>query len=126
MSGNLINATEAWFTDSNGKMWLNVNALLSSGALQQLFATQSKETIKPIIADEKNSHLFTNGTKKFFIRSEKVVEIKYSFEEDNFDAENYLTITSGGFLEQSGLYLTGKTIFFKADKDTDIEILEWF
>lgn len=126
MSGNLINATEAWFTDSNGKMWLNVNALISSGTLLQLFATQSKETIKQVIADEKNSHLFTTGTKKLFIRSEKAVEIKYSFSEANFDDAKYLTITSGGFLEQSGLYLTSKSIFFKSDKDTDVEILEWF
>jgi hypothetical protein len=107
-------------------MWLNVNALLSPSILLQLFATQARETIITVNADEKAFHTFTNGTKKFFIRSEKVVEIKYSFDENNFDNNNQLTITSGGFLEQSGLYLVGKTIYFKSDKNTEIEILEWF
>lgn len=86
--------------------------------------------VRIIEAEDKNTKYdftFTEGTKTLLIRSEKVAQIKYNFNEVSFDDGVKLTITSGGYLMLSGLTLkAGLQFFFECDKDNvDLEILEW-
>lgn len=110
---------------------LNVAPYLTPEVLEELLKALSATTPKASIvnvavAGDKLSHTFQDGTKKFLVRSEKVSEIKYNFSEVDYDLNKRLTITSGGFLKESGLLLTGKSIYFTADKNNvDVEILEW-
>jgi len=127
MSNGLINSPEAWKT-INGEMYLNVNALFDSEAFKVLFSTTPKITIKNVSsAGTKTTHLFQDGVKQIFIRCEKVTEIKYNFDESDFDGGKKAIITSGGFLKLSGLDFTGKSIFFETDvSSVDVEILELY
>ena len=125
----LINGTEAWkkfLTRTYLYVWATIDPETLSQSLEVIFATETKETIIPSVAGIKKSHSFTDETKKFSIKSEKVIEIKYSFIEANYDAGKFLIITSGGCLKRSGLFLKGKTVFFKVDFDADVEIEEWY
>lgn len=79
------------------------------------------------VSNNKNTHAFSDNVKQFMIRSEKVVEIKYSFDEFRFDLGNKLTITSGGILEMKLLDLPSGTEFYFSivQPNIDVEILEW-
>lgn len=91
-------------------------------------AKNTKVTIVNVAnSGTKTTFNFQDGVKSFTIRSEKVTEIKYNFDEADYDANKKATITSGGFLKLSGLDLTGGKIFFDTDKNNvDIEILELY
>lgn len=75
----------------------------------------------------KKSFTFLEGTKKFFIKSEKAIKIMYNYNEVDFDANKKATITDGGFLVEDRLNLpSGVKIFFETDKDNvDIEFTQW-
>lgn len=126
MSGwGLINDTAAWKT-LIGKAFLRVCAILDPSVLTDIFATQIKETIVESTANDKNTHVIVDGLKRIIIRSEKVTKINYSFDETRFDDGNVLTITSGGHLKLEGLFFSGKTLYFKTDKNADVEIIELY
>ena len=75
----------------------------------------------------KNNHEFQEKTKIFQIKTEKVVDILYNFNETDFDNNILFTITSGGAKKETGLYLdAGVTIYFKVNMpNVDVEIEEW-
>lgn len=126
MSGDLINAVELYKV-IDGKMYLNVNALLDPENFPVIFATTSKVTVVDANAGDKKSHTFTNGTKQILIRSEKVAQIKYNFDEAAFDSGLKATITSGGYLKLDGLYLQDVSIYFETDENNvKIEIIELY
>ena len=126
---NLINECTAWVVTTVGsvsKSFLRVIAAIDPDTLSELFASDFKGTPISVNSGVKTGHTFTNGTRKFLIRSEKVTEILYNFDENDFDANILLTITSGGHLKEDLLYLENKTIYFKTDKNTIVEISEWY
>lgn len=127
MSGDLINAVEAW-KSIGAKMFLRVCMILDPDALNQIFSANSKPTVITVSnAGEKQEHTFVDNVKQILIRCEKVTEIKYAFNEADFDAGKKLTITSGGALKLSSLNFVGTTIYFETDKNNmDVEILELF
>jgi len=87
-----------------------------------------KATIKKVtVAGVKQSHTFQNNLQQILIRCEKATEIKYNFNETDFDNDSKLTITSGGYLYLRDLNFTGVTIYFETDRNNvDVEILELY
>lgn len=114
------------------RTYLGVDAALDPSVIEDLigalFAGDSKITIKEVVVSgTKESHDLTDGLNQLIVRCEKVTEIKYNFDEDEFDAGNKATITSGGFLKLEGLNFTGKTFYFEADRNNvDVEIIELY
>ena len=127
---SLIDECKAWYVNGE-KVFLRVLAQLDPDFIDLLVGKfLSKEPLITIkseaSAGAKQSHVFANGTKQFLIRCEKVVEIKYNFDETDYDNGIKATITSGGFLQQTGLTLEDKTIYFNTQTgNRDVEILEW-
>lgn len=127
MSGDLINATEAW-KSYLGKMFLRVSAVFDETALDQLFSSNKKITIISVAnAGDKQTHIFQENVRQIIIRCEKVTTIKYNFDETDYDANKKATITSGGQLKLTGLKWEASSIFFDTDKNNmDIEITELY
>lgn len=127
---SLIDECKAWFVDGE-KVFLRVLAQLDPDFIDTFTGLFLSKLPKATILNNatsgtKQSHAFAEGTKQFLIRCEKVVEIKYNFNETDYDNNKRLTITSGGHLQQAGLYLENKTIYFNTSTgNRDVEILEW-
>lgn len=128
MAHGTINAPSSWITLPDGSTYLNVNALLDSEALKVLLSATPKITVISVTnSGTKTSHPFQDGVKQIIVRCEKVTEIKYNFDETDFDGGIKSTITSGGFLKLAGLNFTGKSLFFETDRNNvDVEILELY
>lgn len=90
-----------------------------------LISSTPKITIINSSAGAKKTHNFQSGVKQFTIRSEKVTEIKYNYNETDYDGNIKATITSGGVLEVKDLKLNSLSIYFDTDKNADVEIIEW-
>lgn len=127
---SLIDECKAWFVDGE-KVFLRVLTQIDPDYIDFFIGKfLSREPIITVMSEPlpgaKQSHTFVDGTKQFLIRCEKVVEIKYNFNEADYDNGKMATITSGGFLKQTGLTLINKTIYFNTSTgNRDVEILEW-
>lgn len=72
-------------------------------------------------------HTFRDGTKKIHFNSgQKLTLIKYNWNKSDLENGIFHTLDEGGEYYKGSLDLTGKTIYFKCDKDNvKIEIEEW-
>lgn len=124
---DLINAREAWKVLAQ-KMFLRVCAIIDPDTLATIFSSNSKITILEVPNKEtKVEHELQDGLKQLIVRCEKVVTIKFSFDEAEFDAGKKATITSGGHLKLSALHFNQKSFFFETLSDNkDIEIIELY
>lgn len=78
-------------------------------------------------ANEKKSHTFEDGVKKFFFNSgRRLTVIKFNWNEGDFDNGIVHEIDEGGDYSRAGLDLVGKTIYFSCDEsNSKVEIEEW-
>lgn len=123
---SLIDDFRSWF-NFGGYQYLRTKPLLDGPeGLKALLGSTPKATIINVAASGvKTTHTFSDNLRSLMIRCEKVTEIKYNFNEADYDLDKKLTITSGGFLALSGLDFNSEKIFFETDRNNvDVEILE--
>lgn len=134
-TGNLNADEQRKFVDSPSRAeGTAVEVVVGNDASSPIPVTfDPTENVLPTLVDSgavgaKKTHTFQDNLKQLIIRSQKAASvIKYNFIEADFDSGDKFEITSGGFLELSGLKWTGKSIFFETNVANDtIEILELY
>lgn len=87
--------------------------------------TATVYNVSAAIANTEYSQALSNGTKQYSIRVRGMAKLQYTFTVGE-SGTKFLTVPQGCTHSVDMLTLTGKTIYFQVDKNTQVvEILEW-
>lgn len=81
--------------------------------------------VNAAVSGTEYSQVLSSNTKKILIRARQNAKLQVAFAAGT-TGTNYISVELGASLTIGDLLLTGKTIYFQANKTSvDVEILEW-
>jgi len=81
--------------------------------------------VDAIVKDTQYSQLLPDGTGQFLLRARNNAKLQIAYTSGQTNS-NYLTVISGNIYMVEAVKLTGKTVYFQANKDnTIVEIVAW-
>ena len=103
--------------------YIKVKDIFGGGGLAS--TTPKIYNVSVPLANTEVSQALTASTKYFMIKARGSSKLQFAFISTE-SSTNFITVPAGSSYSESGLSLTGKTIYFQTSKASEtVEIMEW-